>query len=216
MSTSVETKAKLRSLRDQLAWQTPRARARGNTPPPLLERMEAAEEAVNGVFRLLGGAGAVRGETLDELCEDAVVEAHLALHEWDRWSAGEDQQKKKARPFAAPAQRRLHERQQTNVTVSLLRHDLRGAGGKSDAVQLTARNISLGGMLVMAGKGDLPTANVGSVVHVSVTTAPERVLHARAVVARRDDSGIAVRWLADTDRDRGVVEAIVDASREAK
>jgi PilZ domain-containing protein len=218
MSTSDETKTKLRTLRDQLAWQTPRARARGNTPPTLLQHMEAAEEAVSNVYRLLGGAGAVRGETLDELCEDAIVEAHLALHEWERWSTGEDQQKKKAQPLfgAPPGQRRQHERQQTSVSVSVLRHDLRGAGDKSATVVLTARNISLGGMLMMASKSELPTADVGSVVHVTVKTATERRLHARALVTRRDDSGIAVRWLAESEADRAVVEAIIVASRTAK
>jgi len=213
-----DVKAKLRKLRDQLAFETPRARTRGNTPPALLERLEAASEVLNGVCRFGGGAEAMRGDTLDELYEDAIVEGHLALHEWERWRDEENQQKRKVRPTLPLGQRRQHERHETSVLVSLARHGLHGGGGavSTDAVQLSARNVSLGGILVMAGKDDLVTAGVGSVVHVSLGPASGRRLHTRAVVTRRDDAGIALRWLDETEVERGVVESILAATRPAK
>lgn len=220
MSKTEDIKAKLRKLRDQLAWETPRARARGNTPPALLQRLEAAAEVLNGVCLLGGGPDAMRSETLDELHEDAIVEGHLALHEWERWRGDEDQQKRKPRPAAPLGQRRQHERHETTVSVSLARHGVRTEGGGAvvgtDTVKLAARNISFGGMMVMAGKGDLPSAGVGSVVHVTVRGAGERLLHARGVITRRDDAGMGLRWLAETEVDRRVIESILAATRPAK
>lgn len=218
MTKPDDAKTKLRKLRDELAWLTSRARARPNTPPALLQRLEAAAELLNGVCLLGGGSGAVRTDTLDEIYEDALVEGHLALHDWERWVGGDDQQKRKARPV--PAQRRQHERLEASVSVSLLRHGVRtvgtGAVAGTDAVRLTARNVSLGGMMVMAGKADLPGAAVGSVVHVSVNVSPDRAVHARAVVTRRDDAGIALRWVQETEVDRRVVEALFAAIQQPK
>ncbi|HEX9102938.1 MAG TPA: PilZ domain-containing protein [Polyangia bacterium] len=220
MSKADDTKAKLRKLRDQLAWETPRAQSRGNTPPALVQRLSAAAEMLNDVCRFGGGAEAMRSDTLDELYEDALVEGHLALHEWERWRDDEDQQKRKVRPAAPLGQRRQHERHETSVTVSLTRHGLRTEGSAAvvgtDAVRLSARNISLGGILVMAAKSDLPRAAVGSVVHVTLGGAGERLLHARAVVARRDDAGIGLRWLTENEADRRVVDAILAATRPAR
>ena len=207
-----DIKAKLRKLRDRLAFATPRARTRGNTPPALLERLEAAAEVLNAVCRFGGGAEAMRSDTLDELYEDAIVEGHLALHEWERWRDDESQQKHKVRAAAPLGQRRQHERHETSVLVSLARHGVHGGGAVStDAVQLAARNVSLGGILVMAGKGDLATAGVGSVVRVAQPVERAPLAHAghrhparrrrhRAALARRD-GGRAQRRRVDPRRD---------------
>ncbi len=218
MARADDAKTKLRKLRDQLAWETSRARARGNTPVTLLQRLEAAAELLSGVCLLGGGSGARRTDTLDEVYEDAIVEGHLALHDWERWVGADDPQKRKARP--ATGQPRQHERVETSVSVSLLRHGVRTVGSGAvvgtDAVQLTGRNVSLGGMLVIAGKADLPGAVVGSVVHVALDGSQGRPAPARAIVTRRDDSGIALRWVQETEADRRVVEALVAAIQQPK
>jgi hypothetical protein len=219
--------ARLRTLRDRLAVEEPRARARPNAPAELKERLQATLELVGRVYLL--DRKATSAATLDEVREDAVVEAHLVLHEWERWLLQEEARAQRATrarvptPTPAPIDRRVHARHDANVAVKLLRYDVRddGLGGSTldtETSSRPARNVSLGGIYVAAARGDLPQLTVGRVVHVSVSSSLGAGLafRARAVVQRRDDGGLGLGWIVDSDPVRAAIEALLDAVRRAR
>lgn len=215
-----DTKAKLRKLRDKLAFETPRAQARPSTPPELVRRMQTALETVTAAFRLAGAplpTSPAAADAAEEVIEDALVEAHLALNDWERTLAQTG--KNKALPLS---DRRQHTRQEAYVTVRLLRHALHEHG---NGVELTtetanrpARNVSLGGMFVTATRQDLPEVRAGSVLHVALETSlgSSLAFRARAVVVRRDDAGIALRWIVEGERVRNAIDALLAALSRAR
>lgn len=217
-----DTKAKLRKLRDKLAFEAPRAQTRPSTPPELVRRLTTALETVNAAFRLATGpapSSPAAIEAAEEVIEDAVVEAHVALHDWERLLQQTQSGKHKAVPLS---DRRQHPRQDTVVTVRLLRHALRDDGRAVDLTTETmnrpARNVSLGGMFVAVSRQDLPEVGVGSVLHVAIETTlgPTLAFRARAVVARRDDSGMGLRWIVEGDKLRQAIDALLAALSRAR
>ena len=225
MSTPAnDLRANLKSLRDRLAFAAPRARARPNAPPDLRARLDAALELVGQLYGLSAASrsasSAPSSASLDEVYEDAIVEGHLALSEWERWLEQEAAPRARARPWAAASGQRQHDRHATGVSVKLLRYSVRGEGPAltlaTESVSRPAHNVSLGGIYVSAGPGEVPSIVVGSVVHVSVSAlGGSRSFSARGVVTRRVDDGIALRWIAETPADQHVIEALVDAARQA-
>jgi hypothetical protein len=220
---------RLRKLRDRLAAEEPRARARPSTPAELRRRLAATLELVSRVYLL--DPRQTPAETLEEVREDAVVEGHLVLHDWERFLAQEEAQQQKARsrvhtPTPLPpalTDRRVHHRHETNVAVRLLRYDVRqdGSGGltlDTETSSRPARNVSLGGIFVTMARHDLPQLQVGCIVHVSVSSSLATSLgfRARAVVQRRDDSGIGLGWIVDGDAVRAAIDALLDAVRRAR
>jgi hypothetical protein len=208
-------RARLKAVRDQLATAVPRLRARGGVSRELLGRLEAALERASSVYLLCAAtqSGAV-GEAIEEALEDALVEAHLALHEAER-AGVEDLTRPKPR---APVRRA--ERHDTNVTVKLLRHNVRGdsSSGVSldqETAQRQARNVSMSGIFVSLPKDELPEVQVNSVVHVSVALGADAPFKARAIVRRREPDGIGLSWIQDSDRVKRAVEALLDAVRRA-
>ena len=142
-----DIKTRLRKLRDRLAFEAPRARVRPATPPVLVERLNGALETVSSVCLLTTESGA-----LEEIREDALVEGHLVLHEWERWL---EQQSKGTGARARPgSEQRRHPRYDTNVSVRLQRHAVRGSGGSlsvaTETIERPARNVSLDGIFVLA------------------------------------------------------------------
>src|SRR5438270_324885 len=120
MTATDETKSKLRALRDRLSFELPRSRVRGNTPTELTQRLQAALDAVNGAYAMHEASTAAAAEALEEARQEAIVEGHLVLHEWERWSEIQRQPKLKAQ---APKSRRAADaRPSAEVTVRLLRY----------------------------------------------------------------------------------------------
>jgi hypothetical protein len=208
----------LRKLRDRLALEEPRARTYAGASAELKERLRAALELVSRV-RLLDAA-TTNADIIEEVRQDAIVEAHLALHDWERWleqqAAG---QRARARPLPS-LERRVHSRHETNVVVKLLRYHLRTSG--SDGVTLDsqtasrpARNISMGGIFVAMPPKELPQLTVGCVVHISVTAGPQTV-RLRAAVLRRDDAGVGLGWMKDSDEMQGTIESLLEAVRRSR
>jgi hypothetical protein len=217
-----DPRAKLRKLRDRLAVEAPRARAALSTPPEIAERLQSALDLVSSVYLLSTGATAATSAQLDEVYEDALVEAHLVLHDWERWLEQQRQKPASRTPPASPT-RRQHERYDTNVSVRLLRHSVHadGTGGatlNSEATSRPARNVSLGGIFVAVPKDELAEVAVGNVLHVSVSTPAGALLsfNARATVMRRDASGLALRWIVDSERLRKAIESLLDALRPSR
>jgi hypothetical protein len=209
-----ELKATLRKLRDKIAFEAPRARARPGVPPELAHRLQATAQRIAAA--LSGPSGGGEPAALEELFEDALVEAHLVLHDWERFLELQEAQRTKAK-VPAPTDRRRHVRHDTNVAVKLLRHEVhedeRSVTLASDSVSRPARNVSLSGLYVSTSKGDLPDVGVGSVVHISVTLGESLSFRARAAVARRDAEGIGLHWIQDTDGVRKSIKALLDAVR---
>lgn len=212
-----DPRAKLKHLRDRLASELPRARIRANVPPSLVDRLDAALELVANVYRL--GASSP-SKALDEVHEDAVVEAHLALHDWERWLE-QDQKQKRLTTKPPAAERRQHERHDTNVTVKLLRYRVRPdelgeVQLDSETTSRPARNLSPGGIFVLVPVGELAQVGVGGVVHVSVRFGSAASFQARATVQRRDATGVGLCWIQDSDRGRAAIESLLDAVRRSR
>jgi hypothetical protein len=210
-----QMKATLRTLRDRLALEVPRARARPDTPPDLVERLQAALDYVSGIFLLPSSSTSSAAKALDEAREDALVEGHLALHEWERLLESASQQKRRSQT-PTPLDRRQHARQGVDVTVKLLRHQVRGGGFgentlESEATSRQARNVSIGGIFVALSGAELPKIGVGAVVHVAVTVGGAPSFEARTVVMRRDGAGLGLQWIVDSDRTRRAIESLMEA-----
>ena len=75
-----DLRSKLRNLRDRLAIEAPRARTRPDVPQ-LAKRLQAALEKVQ---RLHLASASARQRVEAEVCEEAIAEATLALHDWER------------------------------------------------------------------------------------------------------------------------------------
>jgi hypothetical protein len=212
-----DVRSKLKGLRDKLAFETPRAQSRPNVPAELIERLRAALEVVGQMY-LLGAAPS--SASLEEAYEDALVEGHLALSEWERWLAQEKRPRARS-SWSTGAERRQHDRQPTQVMVKLLRHSVRGQGPAytltTETASRPARNVSVGGIYVNIGRGELADIAVGSVVHVSVSAVGEPQSYSvRGEVIRRDDSGIALRGVAKTPAEQRMIESVVAAARRGE
>lgn len=209
------TKGKLRHLRDRLAFEAPRARIRPAVPTDLIQRLGSALELVSGAY-LVATSGVAAGP-VEEMEEDALTEGYLALSEWDRWL--EREKVPAVNPLKRTENRRKHERAPTTITVRLLRLTAseQATGGVTlDAKTATrpARNVSLGGIFVSLPREELPEIGIGNVVHV--LAALEANSHQlRGVVTRRDNSGIALRWLVDSERTQKAIDALLHAAQSA-
>jgi hypothetical protein len=218
-----DIKLQLRGLRDRLALEVPRAHARYQAPPELMRRLLLSSETAARVFQLLGPSGAVPDD-LEEAATDAIVEARLALEAWAEWCGRPAQA---PRPHTTPvlgtplggADRRQHERHEIAVTVRLLRHVVREGAPRPaldiDSASRPARNVSLGGISVIAGANDLSQVGLGSVLHVLVGTGP-RSFNLRGVVTRRDATGIALQWIAESAGEKRTVQELVETVRGGK
>jgi hypothetical protein len=70
---------------------------------------------------------------------------------------------------------------------------------------------------VKVAKTDLPTVNVGSVIHVSVNARGEsRSFNLRGIVGRRDENGLALKWIADAVEDQKSIAALLDVIKRMK
>jgi hypothetical protein len=213
MASTQDIKTRLRKMRDKLAFEVPRARVRPATPPELVERLNAALETVTNVCLLTAASG-----TVEEIQEDALVEAHLVLHEWERCLELQNKPPQKSRG----TEQRRHPRLETNVSVKLQRHAVRGHGGtlsvETDTITKPARNVSLDGIYVLAAPAELGDVAVGGVVHLSVVTTLGGTLsfHARAVVVRRDQDGVGLRWVRDTPAIEKAIASLLDAISRAR
>ena len=220
MSTSDETKIKLRELRDRLSFELPRARVRANTPHALVERLQAALDAVNGAYAMPAASTPSAAEALEEARQEAIVEAHLVLHEWERWAETQRQPKLKAQ---APKPRRADDaRQPGDVRVTLLRYRAQNGDGReipfADATALrAARNVSADGIFVTMPKDEVPQLGVGGVLQLSAhVDQGAAALQARATVVRRDVDGVSLKWIVDNDRTRRLIDSLLDGVRRAR
>jgi hypothetical protein len=210
------TKSKLRRLRDLLAFELRRAQGRETCPPELLRRLVTAAELVESVCALKSSPD--NAEQLEEVYSDALVESHLAMHDWERFRKQEDAaQKPRPRPTPTPPPRQ-HPRVDIDVSVKLRRfsvHEVSGAGMTVEAhtMSLPARNISIGGLYVVAKGSAHKELTVGSVVMVTVSLARDASLafRMRAVITRRDDAGMGLRWIADHKPGEHSVQSLLDA-----
>jgi hypothetical protein len=80
MAPTDDLRSKLRNLRDRLAIEAPRARTRPDLPQ-LAKRLQTSLEKVQRLH-LATASGRQRVE--EDVCEEAIAEAHLALHDWER------------------------------------------------------------------------------------------------------------------------------------
>jgi len=219
MTVSDETKTKLRELRDRLSFELPRARVRHNTPAELIERLQAALDAVNGAYAMAAASTASAAETLEEARQEAIVEAHLVLHEWERWAETQRRPTLKAQP---PKPRRAADGRQTgDVEVRLLRYRAQNGDGREIAFSDTtsaraARNVSADGIFVTLPKDELPQLGIGGVLQLSTRVDIGDALQARATVVRRDADGLALRWIVDNERTRRLIESLLDSVRRAR
>jgi hypothetical protein len=208
-----DIKTRLKKLRDKLAFEAPRARVRPATPPELVERLNGALETVTSVCLLPPGSGAI-----EEIQEDALVEGHLVLHEWERCL----EMQTKPPPKRSGSEQRRVPRYETNVSVKLQRHAIRGNGPSlsvaTDTISKPARNVSLDGIYVLATPAELGDVAVGGVVHLSVVTtlAGAPSFHARAVVVRRDQEGVGLRWVRDTPAIEKSIATLLEAIGRAR
>jgi hypothetical protein len=219
MAVIDDLNAKLRALRDRLAVEAQRAQGVPGTPPDLVRRLQAALGCANGVCLLTSGgtAGAVVSESRVVVTAraNALIQGHLALSDWERWIERADRQSWPTASF--PENRRRHPRYETDVPVRLVRPI--GDGGlaerplPSDEAVRSAKNVSVGGILVAAAQNDLPRVGVSSVVHVTIELGNGRSLRAGAYVMRRDERGLGLRWIDDSDRVTRAIESLVAAVR---
>jgi hypothetical protein len=219
MSASDDTKTKLRELRDRLSFELPRARVRSKAPAELVDRLQAALEAVNGAYALPAASTPSAAEALEEARQEAVVEAHLVLHDWERWTEAQRQPKLKAQ---APKPRRaVDARQSADVEVRLLRYRAQNGDGREVAFSdpkaaHAARNVSADGIFVTMPKDELPQLGVGGVLQLAAQVDNGAALQARATVVRRDVDGVSLKWIVDNDRTRRLIDALLDGVRRAR
>ena len=210
-------KARLKLLRDKLAAAVPRARIRANTPRELMQRLEATAKQVGNLYLLSVSRGPATG-ALDDAIDDVLVEGHLLLHEVERLASEPAVARAGARGGSG-ADRRQHERHDTHVMVRLLRHSTQidGTGSAalaSESATRAANNVSVGGVFVSVPQHELTQVTVGGVVHVEVVGAPGVTpFRARAIVMRRDGSGLGLRWVEDSERVRRDIVGFLDEAR---
>ncbi len=215
MAVVNDLNAKLRALRDQLAVETPRAKGLQRTPPDLVRRLQAALDCASGVCMLtsvMKGAMAMTESPVVAVARgNALIQAHLALHDWERWLAAEDHDARSSAPVAA--NRRRHVRYETDVAVKLVRRARQGGPAlpllPSDEAVRAARDVSLGGLFVAVPANELPRVLVSSLVEVTINLGRGREFGARAEVLRRDPRGVGLRWFHDSDRVRLAIESLV-------
>lgn len=218
MDSTTDARTRLKALRDRLAVEAPRARIRAGVPPELVRRLTDVLVRVNCAYLATVGQSAAPAGT-EEAVEDSLVEAHLVLHELEHKEAQTAEASAKAR--ASGPERRVHERFDTDVTVQLLRHSVKNDGSvgvvlTAETAKRPARNISLGGIFVALPRDELPQVGVGGVVHVAVSLTETQSFKSRAVIMRRDASGIGLSWIDETGRVRKEVEALLATIRRAR
>jgi hypothetical protein len=184
----------------------------------LLRRLVTAAELLESVCALKSSPDNV--EQLEEVYSDALVEAHLAMHDWERFRK-QDEAAAKPKPAARSSTMsppRVHPRVDIDVSVKLRRfsvHEVSGAGMTVEAhtTSLPARNISAGGLYVVAKGSAHKELVVGSVVMVTVSLARDASLafRMRAVITRRDDAGMGLRWIVDPKPGEHTVQSLLDA-----
>ena len=215
MTSDDDPRKKLRELRDRLAFEAPRAKARPSTPSELAERLQSTLDWINELLAAPPPATPAAGEAVAEAREEALVEAHLALHEWQRRLERDTQPKIKS--FATP-DRRQHERHQVDIEVRLLRRRRQADGREialAGATTQRARNVSLSGILVLLAPDALPEIAVNDVVNAAVIVGTA-TFETRGVVVRRDASGLGLRWILDNERAQRSVDALLDAIRNVR
>jgi hypothetical protein len=181
----------------------------------MVRGLQAASAQVDKALRLIV-ARDVEGPA-EEAIEDALAEAHLALHQAEHFLHSTPQSALRPQPRSG-AERRQHERIDSTVGVRLLRHSLREDHGSvslsTETATRAARNLSTGGLFVALSRGELTQVSVGNVLHVEIVGHGGAVLvKARAVVARRDDQGVGLSWVLDNDLVRRDVAALLAAVR---
>lgn len=221
MTASDETKTRLRQLRDRLSFELPRARVRANTPTGIVERLQAALDAVNGAYALPAASTPSAAEALEEARQEAIVEAHLVLHDWERWS--EAQRPAKLKPQAPKPRRAPADgRHPGEVEVRLLRYRAHNGDGRESAladqatVARAARNVSPEGIFVMVPKNEMPQLAVGGVLQLSAQVDQVAASQVRATVVRRDADGLSLKWIVDNERTVRLIESLVDGVRRAR
>ncbi len=207
-------KSQLKKLRDDLAAQSQRALTFASAPSELSGRLRDTSQHIASVYLKVCAPGTVPSDVLDELCDDALVEGALTLNDWSTWV---DQHGK---PRAAPgAERRVHARDPSTVSIKLLRHHIRGEGADAtvddQAVDRLTKDVSSGGAFVLVNRKDLPLVTVGHVLHVSLPGAAD-VTKVRARVIRRDDFGLALQWIVETPTERQSVDKMVSALKSSR
>jgi hypothetical protein len=147
--------------------------------------------------------------------EDTIVEAHLTLADWARFLEKESSRATGSRTRPPESMdRRVHERLEMRATARVLRYSLRpnseALSVDTSSLERPARNVSLGGIFITAARHELASVGAGCVVHVSVTPPGGKAFQLRAVVVRREESGLALRWIADAPVDQRVVESLLE------
>jgi len=219
MAATDETKTKLRELRDRLAFELPRARVRPNTPMELVERLETALAAVHGAYAMPAASTASAAEAVEEARQEAIVDAHLALHDWERWA--ESQRQPRLRPQPPRPRRTSDARPPGDVEVTLLRYRTHNGDGReiafADATAARwARSLSADGIFVTMAKDEVPQLGVGGVVQLSTQPDSGGPIQARATVLRRDADGVSLKWIVDNDRTRRLIESLLEKVRRAR
>jgi hypothetical protein len=200
MAVVHDLNAKLKALRDRLAAETTRARTLPRTPSDLQRRLQTALEAANGVCALtsvMRGAPAAESPVVVVARGNALIQAHLALHDWDSWLAAGDPEAA-TRPASASTRRR-HERYRIERPVKLAQAESEG----------TVRDISVGGLYVTVAAGAVMRVAAQRVVEVSLDLGGGRELLAGARVLRCDARGVGLRWVEESPRVRAAVESLV-------
>jgi hypothetical protein len=215
MPTTLDTlRATLRQLRNKVDTEAQRVRVRKGAPAELIKRFPTILHRIGSA--LAASSIGKEESVLIELYEDTVAEANLALLEWERWLGEADSKKQGKMPVGA--ERRVHTRHETGVTVRLLHHEVRedeqSVTLESETVSRPARNVSLGGMLVEVPAAELAGVNVGSVLHVLVSLPGSSSFHVRASVARREAHGIGLHWIQDSDESKKAVKDLLEAARK--
>jgi hypothetical protein len=205
MAVVHDLNAKLRGLRDRLARETQQARSQARAPEELIRRLQAALDCAHGVCALSSVMRGVAGESPVVVVarSNALIQAHLALHDWECWSAVEPPEVRA--PAAVPVNRRHHVRFETQMAVRL------------GTLARSARDVSAGGLFVKVPSGELPRLAARSVVQVTVELGRGREVAVAAEVLRREASGLGLRWIDDSQRAHRDIAALVDCvARAAK
>lgn len=213
----MSTKAQLKKLRDDLVAQSQQARTFPLAPAELVRRLHNVATRVGAAYQQCNSPFTQRTPEVEEVFDDALVEGHLALSDWNSWVA--QHQPRKSHPAAvATPERRVHQRDHTILSIKLMNHHLRDDGlalvVDDETVDCPTRDVSLGGAFVLIAPGDLPALVTGQVLHVTLPAASGAPEHkARAIVIRRDAVGVALRWIVESPADKLAAESMVSAIR---
>jgi hypothetical protein len=102
-------------------------------------------------------------------------------------------------PPPKPGQKRKHERYDLMASVEVV--------SGSETLVLAARNVSLGGIFLASDGNDLTGLGIGNEVELLVFNASDGespAVRASALVVRRDQGGVGLRWKDDDETTRQV------------